>query len=75
MRKKRRPHYKKGERNVLCPHYGDCLDEVVKKAWDYWNCGECPQRFHETPRADILTSVNDAIPYFTISSEVSGKVW
>lgn len=75
MRKKRRPHYKQGDRNVFCPHYGDCLDEAVKKAWDYWNCSECPLRFHEAPSADILTSVNDTIPYFTISSEISGKFW
>ena len=27
-----------GERNVMCKHYGDCLDIAVEKNWKCWSC-------------------------------------
>lgn len=38
------PIRKKGERNIYCPFYNDCLDHAVKNLWWYWSCVECPRR-------------------------------
>jgi hypothetical protein len=32
------------ERNLFCPNYDACLDEVVKQAWDGWTCRHCAFR-------------------------------
>jgi hypothetical protein len=34
----------KGERNIHCPHYSDCLNYVVNHFWESWSCSECPHR-------------------------------
>jgi hypothetical protein len=28
-------------RNVFCPSYDGCLDEVVAKGWTSWTCAGC----------------------------------
>jgi hypothetical protein len=33
-----------GERDVLCDHAGDCLDQAARQGWSAFNCGECPIR-------------------------------
>ena len=35
----------KGERNIYCPYYDNCLDYAVQDWWDSWNCSQCPYRF------------------------------
>lgn len=34
----------KGERNIYCPYYNNCLDYAVQDWWDSWNCSQCPYR-------------------------------
>jgi hypothetical protein len=34
----------KGERNIYCPYYDNCLDYAVQDWWDSWNCSQCPYR-------------------------------
>jgi hypothetical protein len=41
---KAKPIRKRGERNIYCPFYSDCLDHVVNHFWQYWSCSECPYR-------------------------------
>jgi hypothetical protein len=38
----------KGERNIHCPHYSDCLDYAVNHFWQSWSCSECPHRKKRT---------------------------
>lgn len=38
----------KGERNIYCPHYNDCLDYVVNHFWQSWSCSKCPHRKKRT---------------------------
>jgi len=42
----------KGERNIHCPHYSDCLDYVVNRFWESWSCSECPHR-KEVPVGEV----------------------
>jgi len=39
-----KPIRKRGERNIYCPLYSDCLDYAVNHFWQYWSCSECPYR-------------------------------
>ncbi|MBW1784057.1 MAG: hypothetical protein JRL30_25375 [Deltaproteobacteria bacterium] len=46
------PVPRRGERNIFCPYYGDCLDYAVQIQWHAFNCSRCPyksvmQSFHE----------------------------
>ncbi|MBW1723112.1 MAG: hypothetical protein JRJ78_13785 [Deltaproteobacteria bacterium] len=66
MKGKRRPVYKKGERNALCPHYGECLDEAIAKSWNYWHCLECPYKSSRDPSIDLLSTIEGAISYYEL---------
>lgn len=44
MEPKAKPIRKRGERNIYCPFYSDCLDYVVNHLWQSWSCSECPHR-------------------------------
>ena len=52
MEIKGHPIPRRGERNIFCPYYGDCLDYAVRTEWYAWNCSRCPykstiQSFHQ----------------------------
>ena len=71
---KRRPVCKKGERNVLCPHYSDCLDEAVKKSWQYWDCGECRYKSIQESSFEMMRSVNDSVAYYDLPTKIYAKI-
>ena len=66
MKDKRRPIYKKGDRNALCPFYRDCLDEAILNSWDYWACRECRHRLSRDPAFDALSLVDDSVTYYEL---------
>jgi hypothetical protein len=44
MELKPNPICKRGERNIYCPFYSDCLDHAVNQFWRNWICSQCPYR-------------------------------
>ncbi|MFZ7112550.1 MAG: hypothetical protein ACOWYE_12775 [Desulfatiglandales bacterium] len=66
MEEKRHPVYKRGERNALCPFYGDCLNEAIARSWKYWHCRECQHRTTRDPRIDILSTIEGSISYYEL---------
>ena len=66
MKQNRRPLNKKGDRNALCPYYGDCLDEAVEKSWRYWDCCECTHKGRRDPTIGIQRSFNDAVVLYEL---------
>ncbi|MDY6950422.1 MAG: hypothetical protein SWE60_02840 [Thermodesulfobacteriota bacterium] len=36
--------HKTDQKNVYCPHYGQCLDQAAKAYWPSWDCSECPYK-------------------------------
>jgi hypothetical protein len=44
MEPKVNPKCKRGERNIYCPFYSDCLDHAVNRFWQHWSCSQCPYR-------------------------------
>jgi len=69
MKKIRRPLNKKGDRNVLCPYYSDCLDEAVEKSWRYWDCRECSHKTRRDPTIGFHWSVNDGVLFYELPVE------
>ena len=38
------PIHRVGTKNVLCPHYTNCLDHAVRRYWQFWDCSQCTHR-------------------------------
>ena len=73
MKSELNPSSKRGERNLFCTHYSDCLDHVVSWKWHHWSCGECSNKFIEETR-DMVQTVNDSNIYYELPSVLSGEV-
>lgn len=74
MDPKAKPIRKRGERNIYCPFYSDCLDYVVKHFWQYWSCSNCPYK-------EILSiteceyNVNNTDSYYDLPPNVARRIW
>jgi ribosomal protein L37AE/L43A len=66
MKPKYNPVHKKENRNVFCPHYGECLNYAVKRAWEYWGCTECKQSFNEEARPETKSAASDWRDFFDL---------
>lgn len=64
----------KGERNVFCPHYRDCLNYASKNYWEYWACQDCPYNNETEVAADVLLSPGNADLYYSLSPTLYQKV-
>ena len=71
---KRNPEHRRGERNGLCPHYGVCLDEAVKKSWQYWDCCNCCHSRSRDPGIDGFMEENETMPYYSVPEKIFEKV-
>ncbi len=72
MKSRLNPSYKRGERNLFCTHYGDCLDQAVFGKWRYWSCGQCSYKFIQESR-DMVQTVNDSNIYYELPSVLSSE--
>ena len=58
IKMKPNPENRRGTKNVFCPHYKVCLDEVIRNGWRYWECSNCCHRFSRQPVTDIPTKLD-----------------
>ena len=65
MKNNQNPVYTKGDRNVFCPYYRDCLDYAVELQWEYWACLACQHKKNEMFLADVLYFSVDTEPYYS----------
>ena len=70
MKPAHNPKHEKGDRNVYCPYYGDCLDYAIEVSWQYWNCSGCIERTNHAARPDFQFRSNDAIDFFDMPLEI-----
>jgi len=61
------PVHTKGDKNVFCPYYDNCLDHAVELHWEYWTCLHCQHKQKETFVQDALLLTKDADPYYSFS--------
>ncbi len=68
------PTYKKGERNLFCGNYCQCLDFAITKSWDYWACVDCKFRKDQQYMEDHPYTNSDTVLYHTLPPEIYLKV-
>ena len=61
------PVHTKGDRNVFCPYYRNCLDYAVELQWEYWACLDCQHTQKEMLVTDVLLLPVDTDPYYSLS--------
>lgn len=73
MDRDRMPSPRRGERNIFCPCYNECLDYAVKRAWVQWTCLQCGQRFEREPLEEGSFSSQDQVCYYDVLLEGHGE--
>ena len=73
MDRERMPSPRRGERNIFCPYYRECLDYAVKRAWVQWTCLQCGQRFEREPLEEVAFTSQDAVCYYDVLVEGRGE--
>jgi len=63
MNTERNPVQRRGNRNVFCPLYRECLDDAIKGSWQDWDCDDCPHKLNHKNEPDPLLSVARSIEY------------
>jgi len=63
MNMERNPVQRQGHRNVLCPFYGECLDDAIKGLWQDWDCDDCPHKLNHKNEPDPLLAVSRSAEY------------
>lgn len=59
----RNPVQRRGNRNVFCPLYTECLDDAIKGSWQDWDCDDCPHKLNHKNEPDPLLAVARSIEY------------
>jgi hypothetical protein len=60
------PVRKIGERNAFCPYYSECLDYVIERCWEGWDCSDCSHKMTEEPRNDVSLCSNDSVDFYDL---------
>ena len=68
------PVRKKGERNLYCPNYGECLDHAVDHKWRSWNCSTCAFKSVQELAYPVMT-VNDSNICYELPRTLPQEVW
>jgi hypothetical protein len=47
---------------------------AVKKAWEFWDCAECPYKASTDPEFDIECTLRNPVTYYDLPMEIAGKM-
>ena len=67
-----KPRAKRGDRNVFCKNYNECLDHAIDQSWLSWNCERC-ELFSSKPEdfdMDFMVTKEDPIYYDSSSLDL-----
>lgn len=68
------PVCKKGDRNLFCPHYCQCLDFAILKSWEYWACYDCMYKNQALILDDYPATNSETVLYHTLPQELYLRV-
>lgn len=68
------PVRQKGERNLYCPYYGECLDHAVDHKWRSWNCTACSFQTVQDTGYPVRT-VDDSNICYELPPTLPQEVW
>ena len=63
------PVLKKGDRNLFCPNYCQCLDFAILKSWDFWACIDCRHKMSVQVFDDYPATNSETVLYHTLPQE------
>lgn len=61
-----KPLQRRGERNIFCSFYKDCLDYAVKESWSCWDCSDCCHKFDQGATPQLELSIGGAIENYDL---------
>jgi len=70
MEPRANPIPKRGERNICCTFYNDCLDQAVEGSWQSWDCSQCPHKLTRQSITEYEYEINDPEPNYVLPLEV-----
>jgi hypothetical protein len=70
MGEKAKPTPGRGERNIYCPYYGDCLDSAVDLSWQSWNCSECQHKMTRQAITQRDCLMSNPVTYYELPFKV-----
>jgi hypothetical protein len=71
MKRTMNPRNREGERNIHCPFYRECLDLVIQRAWDNWDCVSCRNFENKRDFYDALPPVDNGLPFYSLSQDIN----
>jgi len=71
---KAKPIPKRGERNIYCPFYSDCLDHAVKQFWRHWSCSQCPHKLIKQSITECEYDVNDTDQHYDLLPNIALRI-
>ena len=69
MRKRCNPHQQKGERNLFCDHYSNCLDYVIQNGWPVWDCTWCTYKRNQFDKPIVFHTDTDTFDHHDLSPD------
>jgi len=70
MKQNHNPIHRKGDKNILCPHYRDCLDHAAKNHWESWSCIDCHHKLTSKPYTDMLVDGREATMCYNVPQKI-----
>jgi hypothetical protein len=70
MKQNHNPIHSKGDKNILCPHYRDCLDHAAKNHWESWSCIDCHHKLTSKSHTDILVTRSEAAMCYNLPHNI-----
>ena len=69
------PLGRRGERNLYCSEYRNCLDKAIKQDWNFWSCGKCRFRCTRTGADQRLSISKEDILEYGLTIESPNLAW
>jgi len=73
MYQKPNPIPKRGNRNLYCSHYRECLNQAVSLGWNSFACIECYLELTPGIKPKPSMASGDTTPYFRLSPDIQLK--
>ena len=70
MYQKPNPVPKRGNRNLYCSHYRECLNQAAILQWDSFACDECHVELTTGIELERSLASGDTTPYFILSPDI-----
>jgi hypothetical protein len=68
------PTHKRGDRNLFCDRYCQCLDVAIHKSWEYWACLDCRFKNDQQYMNEYPYTNTDTVLYYPLPSEIFLKL-